>query len=131
MKRELELQILDLYRRYPQPRSFSEEVELTAWNGVVINTEDFFMLARPVDIYDPQERWRDAFPIYHRLCQNCWLITIYCGISQNNPCNFAPYTLPYIAWSRRDRPLRIYETSKLLPRCDSLITPKTPFSHPV
>jgi hypothetical protein len=131
VKRELENQILDLYRRYPQPRSFAEEVELTAWNGVVINTEDFFMLARPVDIYDPEERWRDVAYAYHMLFQNCWLITIYCGISQNNPCNFAPYTLPFIAWSRRDRPLRIYETSKLLPRCDSLTTKKTPFSHPV
>ena len=130
MKRELELQILNLYRRYPQPRSFSEEVELTAWNGVVVNTEDFFMLARPVDIHDPEERWRDAAHTYHRLCQNCWLITIYCGISQNNPCNFAPYQLPYIAWSRRDRPLRVYSTSKLLPRCDSLTIPKTPSSHP-
>jgi len=118
VKRELELQILDLYRRYPQPRSFSEEVELTAWNGVVVNTEDFFLLARPVDIHDPEERWRDAAHTYHRLCQNCWLITIYCGISQNNPCNFAPYILPFIAWSRRDRPLRIYETSKLQTRCD-------------
>lgn len=131
MKRELELQIIDLYRRYPQPRTFSEEVELTAWNGVVINTEDFFMLARPVDIHDPEERWRDAAHTYHRLCQNCWLIAIYCGISQNNPCNFVPYTLPFIAWSRRDRPLRIYETSKLLPRCDSLTTKKIPFSPPV
>jgi hypothetical protein len=28
VNRELELQILDLYRRYPQPRSFAEEVEL-------------------------------------------------------------------------------------------------------
>jgi hypothetical protein len=131
MKRELELQILDLYRRYPQPRSWGEEVELTAWNGVVINTHDFFMLARPVDIHDPDEGWRDAAHAYHRSCQNCWLITIYCGISQNNPCKFAPYTLPYIAWSRRDRPLRIYETSKLLPRCDSLTTPKTQSCHPV
>ncbi len=131
MKHELELQILDLYRRHPQPRSFTEEVELTAWNGVVINTEDFFMLARPVDIYDPEERWRDAAHAYHRLRQNCWLITIYCGISQNNPCNFAPYTLPYIAWSRRNSPLRIYETSKLHSRCDSLTTPKTQSCHPV
>jgi len=92
MKRELELQIIDLYRRYPQPRSFAEEVELTAWNGVVINTEDFFMLARPVDIHDPEER--------------------------------------YIAWSRRDRPLRVYSTSKLHKRCDLLTIPKTPSSHP-
>jgi hypothetical protein len=130
MKRELELQILDLYRRYPQARSFAEEVELTAWNGVVINTHDFFMLARPVDIHDPDERWRDPAHAYHRLCQNCWLITIYCGISQNNPCNFAPYQLPYIAWSRRDRPLRVYSTSKLHKRCDLLTIPKTPSSHP-
>jgi hypothetical protein len=129
MKRELELQILDLYRRYPQSRSFAEEVELTAWNGVVINTEDFFMLARPVDIHDPQERWRDAAHTYNRLCQNCWLITIYCGISQNNPCHFAPYTLPLVAWSRRNRPLRIYETSKIQPRCDSLTTLSTPSSR--
>ena len=131
MNRQIELQILDLYRRYPQPRSFAEEVELTAWNGVVINTEEFFMLARPVDIHDPQERWRDPVYFYHRLRQNCWFITIYCGISQNNPCNFAPYPLPYVAWSRRDRPLRIYETSKLHTRCDSLTTKKTPFSPPV
>lgn len=129
MKRELELQILDLYRRYPQPRTFAEEVELTAWNGVVINTEDFFMLARPVDVFDPEERWRDAAHIYNRECQNCWLITIYCGISQNNPCNFAPYPLPFVAWSRRDRPIRIYETSKIYHKCDSLTTLSTPSSH--
>ena len=131
MKRELELQILDLYRRYPQTRSFAEEVELTAWNnGVVVNTEDFFMLARPVDIHDPEERWRDPAHIYHMLCQNCWLITIYCGISQNNPCNFAPYELPLIAWSRRDRLLRVYETTKLRSRCDLLTTKKIQSFHP-
>ena len=130
MKRELELQILNLYRRYPQTRSFAEEVELTAWNGVVINTHDFFMLARPVDVHDPDERWRDAAYTYNRLRQNCWLITIYCGIIQNNPCHFVPYTLPLIAWSRRNRPLRIYETSKIKPRCDSLTTNSTPSSLP-
>jgi hypothetical protein len=121
VKRELELQILDLYRRYPQPRSFAEEVELTAWNGVVINTEDFFMLARPVDIHDPEERWRDAAHTYHRLCQNCWLITIYCGISQNNPCNFAPMQLPFVAWSRRDGRVRVYPTEKIRQRCDTFL----------
>lgn len=127
MNRQIELQIAKLYRLYPQPRSFAEEVELTAWNGVVINTHNFFMLARPVDIHDSEERWRDAAHTYHRLCQNCWLITIYCGISQNNPCHFAPYPLPLVAWSRRNRPLRIYETSKIQPRCDSLTTKPTPF----
>jgi hypothetical protein len=123
-------QIADLYARYPQPRSFSEEVEAHAWHGFVLNLPDLVMLARPVDIFDPKERWRDPHHIWTREQQNCWFITLYCGVSQNNPCNYAPYRLPYVAWSRRNRPLRIYETSKLLTRCDSLTTPKTPLPPP-
>jgi len=126
VNRELELQILNLYRRYPQTRSFAEEVGLTAWNGVVVNTEDFFLLTRPVDIYDPEERWRDASYTYNRSRQNCWFVTIYGGISQKNPFSFVPYALPLVAWSRRDNPARIYEAVKIQKRCDLLTTRTIP-----
>lgn len=129
MNRELELQILNLYRLYPQTRSFAEEVGLTAWNGLVINTECFFMLARPVDIHDPAERWRNASYIYDRERQNCWFISIYGGISQKNPFSFLPYALPLVAWSRRNRPLRIYEALKTQKRCVLLTTRTIPSSQ--
>jgi len=111
----------DLYRRYPQPRSFAEDVELHAWNGVAIVLPEFVMLARPVDIHDPEERWDDPSHRYHPLWWNCWFIHLFCGISQNNPCNFAPVRLPWIAWSRRDGRVRVYETLKLQRKCESLI----------
>ena len=28
--------VAELYRRYPQPRTFAEDVELNAWHGVAI-----------------------------------------------------------------------------------------------
>ena len=124
-------QVAELYRRYPQPRSFAEDVELHAWNGVAIVLPHFIMLARPVDIHDPEERWRDPAHRYNILGCDCWFIHTYCGISQNNPCNYAPMELPYIAWSRRDRPPKIYPTAKLQRKCEFLIPSKTRSSHPV
>jgi hypothetical protein len=118
-------QIEDLYARFPQPRSFAEEVEAHAWHGFVLNLPDLVMLARPVDIFDPQERWRDPHYIWTRERQNCWFITLYCGISQNNPCNYAPYALDFAAWSRRGKPLRVYPTEKLRTICDTLIHSQT------
>ena len=126
MNHELELQILNLYRLYPQTRSLAEEVGLTAWNGLVINTEELFFLARPVDVHDPEERWRDASYIYDRSRQNCWFVSIYGGISQNNPFRLFPYALPLVAWSRRNRPLRIYEALKTQKRCVLLTTRAIP-----
>ena len=122
-------QVAELYRRYPQPRSFAEDVELHAWHGVAIVLPHFIMLARPVDIHDPEERWRDPAHRYNILWCDCWFIHTYCGISQNNPCNYAPMELPWIAWSRRDRPPRIYPTAKLQRKCEFLIPSKTRSSH--
>jgi len=124
----IQQEIARLYSLHPQPRTFSEEVEAHSWNGFVLNLPTLVMLARPVDIYDAQERWRDPCHIWTRDEQNCWFITLYCGISQNNPCNYAPYELPFAAWSRRGKPLRVHKTATLKRLCASMTLSSTRFS---
>ena len=122
--------VAELYRRYPQPRTFAEDVELHAWHGVAIVLPGFVMLARPVDIHDPDIRWHDPAHRYNPLCWDCWFVHVFCGISQNNPCNFVPIELPWIAWARRDGAVRVYPTQKLIHKCEFLTRSTTRSSLP-
>ena len=106
-------QVAELYRRYPQPRSFAEDVELHAWHGVAIVLPHFIMLARPVDIFDKSERFYDLEFKYPIEESNCWYVWIYAGISQNNPCHMVPKILPFWAWARRGKPYKVYKTENL------------------
>jgi hypothetical protein len=127
MNSELEQQVIEFYKRYPQPRSFADEVHLSAWNGVIINTENFFMLARPVDIHDPEERWRDPGYRCPIVAQNCWYIVMCCGDIERNPCEYAPYKLPLVAWSRRDRRIKTYDFDKAQQKCSIFLNKVTCF----
>ena len=113
MNRQIERQILDLYRRYPQPRTFAEDVELHAHNGVAIVVPNFVMLVRPVNIFDQETKYIDLNHRYKIDDCNCWYVWLYAGISQNNPCNMVPLNLPYWAWSRRGNPPKVYQTQKI------------------
>ncbi len=106
-------QVSELYRRYPQPRTFAEDIEIHANHGIAIVLPDFVMLARPVDIFDPQEKFYDLTYRYQIEEWNCWYVWMYCGISRNNPCYMVPRKLPYWAWCNRGRPLKIFPTEKL------------------
>jgi hypothetical protein len=121
MKAELEKQVIEFYQRYPQPRTFAEEVHLNAWNGVIVNAEDFFIMGRPVDIHDPDERWRDPGYRYPREVQNCWFIVMCCGEIPRSPCDFAPYKLPLVAWSRRNKKIKIYDFDDAQKKCSMFL----------
>jgi hypothetical protein len=97
----------DLYRRYQQPRSFEEDVALHRVSGYVIDREDVFLMGRGVDMHAPEEMIRSPHVSFPRSRQNAWFIWIFVG-PINLMKSLAPYTLPYVGWSRRNGPIHWY-----------------------
>jgi hypothetical protein len=93
--------VQDLYHIYPQPRTFEQDVAIHRLTGVVIEGEDFFLMARGVKhdagfcaLSNPEV----SFP---RQVQDCWLIYAYSG-PLGVFVTVAPYYLPLVCWARRN-----------------------------
>ena len=63
-----------LYARYPQGRTFREDVEAHLRNGYVFNTPECFLMGRAVDRHAAAERVDDPWRAFARGEQNCWLV---------------------------------------------------------
>jgi hypothetical protein len=90
----------DLYHIYPQPRTFEQDVALHRLNGVVIEREDFFLMARGVKHDAGHEALSNPEVSFAREVQDCWLIYAYSGPLEVL-VTVAPYYLPFICWARR------------------------------
>ena len=90
----------DLYLRYPQPRTFAQDVALHRASGVVIEGEDFFLMARGVKHDAPFEALSNPEVSFAREVQDCWLVHAYSGPLEVL-VSVAPYYLPLVCFSRR------------------------------
>lgn len=105
-------QIAELYRRFPQPRTFAEDQLANIVNGYVISRKDFFIMGRAVrrghpEVANPWHRFSDP---------DCWFIqaaAIAQGISQNIFLTLIPFSLRWVAFAREDGPIRYYESARL------------------
>lgn len=103
--------IRDLYARFPQPRTFEEDLAAHLQTGVVVSTPLHFLMARAVVRSAPgvEDPWQ-AFDI-----PDTWLIWAASGPSAVSVKTFCltmqPFPLRWVAWARRKGPL-IYHRIK-------------------
>ena len=104
-------EIRELYERFPQPRTFEEDVAAHFVTGYLIATPEAFIMGRairkdanPALIADPWHSFDNP---------DTWLVWAAAGASVKTFLTFMPYPLTWIAWARRDRPLKFYQLSKL------------------
>lgn len=106
-------QIRQLYREWPQPRAFSEDVRAHIETGVVISLPDFFVMGRPIT--------RDADPSlianpWHSFDDpDAWLVFAYAG-RVKTILDFIPHKMQFVGFQRREKPIRYYDFETLL-RC--------------
>jgi hypothetical protein len=102
-RKEVEL----LYELYPQPRSFEEDIALHRVTGYVIDTDDVFLMGRPVRHDVPVEAILCPHVSFAREQCDAWFIWACAGNVKAMP-EFAPYPLPLAGWARRNSRIRWY-----------------------
>src|SRR4029077_19298097 len=96
-----------LYWRFPQPRSFEEDIALHRVTGYVIDTDDVFLMGRPVRHDVPVEAILCPHVSFAREQCDAWFIWACAGNVKAMP-DFAPYPLPLVGWARRNDRIRWY-----------------------
>ena len=110
--------IADLYRLYPQRGTFAGDEALHRITGVVIEGDDYYLLARGVHSKAAPEAILAAHVGFPRHVQDCWFIWAYCG-SLKKIRSLEPYPLPLLGWVRRNGSLRFYDKEDIGKRCES------------
>lgn len=72
-------QASELYARFPQPRTFREDLEAHLLHGYVFSTPDCFLMARPVSSHATAEAISDPWHRFEPHEQDTWLIWIAAG----------------------------------------------------
>ena len=111
-------QIAALYDRYPQPRTFDEDIAAHISTGYLISTPEYFLMGRAVSKHAASHLIADPWYAFPRDQQDTWLVYAYSGYSRNFLA-FIPYPLKWVAWQRRGRSLRFHELSKIKAKCAS------------
>ena len=111
-------QIAALYDRYPQPRTFEEDISAHITTGYVISTPEYFLMGRAVNKHAAPHLIADPWYPFPREQHDTWLVFSYSGYSRNF-FSFIPYPLKWVAWQRRGRSLRFHELSKIQAKCAS------------
>jgi hypothetical protein len=103
-----------LYQRYPQPRTFREDLEAHLIGGYVFSTPDCFLMARPVSSLASDEDVSDPWKAFEPYEQDAWMVWIAAGtmVSVKKHLTEPPYALPLTAWARKNR-LRFHRTDQL------------------
>jgi len=106
--------VQDLYHIYPQPRTFEQDVAIHRLTGVVVEREDFFLMARGVKHDAGHEALSNPEVAFARGVQDCWLLYAYSGPLEVF-VTVAPYYLPIACFSRRQgRGLHFYRVDRIL-----------------
>ena len=106
-------QIAELYKKYPQPRTFEEDLAAHISTGYVVSTPDYFIMGRAVDRYAKPDMIED--PWHSFTDPNAWLVYAFAG-SRRNSLSFVPFRLKWIGFQRRNHPLHWHDSTKLFQR---------------
>jgi len=105
--------IAGLYTKFPQPRSFDEDIAAHISTGYVFSAPDFFIMGRAIDRFADPSLIEDPWHQFDKT--NAWLVYAFSGSSQNI-IDFIPNPLQWIGFQRRGNPLRFYDFSALTRR---------------
>ena len=108
--------VVELYRRWPLERSFEEDMSAHISTGYVVSTPDYFLMARGVDRFAPEEELADPWRGFERQEENAWLIYSFAGSSRNF-LSFVPYPLKWVGFARRGRGLKFYDYERITRIC--------------
>jgi hypothetical protein len=97
-----------LYHLWHQPRDFEADVLIHQTTGYVIETASEFLMGRPVDHQAPEEFIKSPRVIFGKTVADAWFIWIFVGDLRMVE-KLAPYPLPWVGWSRRNRSIRWYD----------------------
>jgi hypothetical protein len=111
--------VADLYLRYHQPRSFEEDIRLHRVTGYVIETEDVFLMGRPVRHDVPVEAILCPHVSFAREECDAWFIWAFCG-NIKAMLELAPYPLPLVGWARRNGRVKWYWCEDVIRRVSGL-----------
>ena len=108
-----------LYWRFPQPRSFEEDVRLHRVTGYVIETDQVFLMGRPVRHDVPVEAIRCPHVSFARAECDAWFIWAFAG-EFKEILSLAPYPLPLVGWARRNGLIRWYRYAEAFRKVSGL-----------
>lgn len=97
-----------LYHLWHQPRDFEEDIRIHRTTGYIIETPEAFLMGRAVDSHAPEEFIKSPRVIFGKTVADAWFIWIYVGDIRKIE-KLAPYPLPWVGWSRRNRSIRWYD----------------------
>lgn len=115
--------VADLYRIFPQPRTFEQDVAIHRLTGVVIEREDFFLMARGVRHDAGHGALSNPEVSFAREEQDCWLVYALAGPLEEM-VTVAPYYLPIVCWSRRRGHWHFYRYDRFCWRVARLSVPR-------
>ena len=99
--------------RTKRPEMFEEELRAHLRWGCVLSTPQAFLMGRP--IVKDAEHILQADP-WHRFPPeevDCWIVWLFAG-DLAKVMSMVPYRLPWLAWARRDGPLRFFRFDTVL-----------------
>ena len=113
------MEAMALYLKYPQPRTFDDDLMAHLVTGYVISTPDSFIMGRPVDRFASWDKITNPYSKFSKDEANTWLVHIFVG-SRRNMLDTLPFPLQWVGWSRRNRPIKYYDFNSLLKHLRSL-----------
>lgn len=108
------------YKKHPGPLSFGEYVAMHLEDGVVVSTEEFFVMGRAVN--SRAEPWiGGSMRCWPREEQDAWYIFAMCG-DPRLAWRALPYHLPLVCFNRRgQKNLRFYPLPRMSDLCGKLL----------
>jgi hypothetical protein len=113
-------QLRELYQKNPQTGGMLNHFMAHLETGYIFSNPEFFVMGRAIKRDAP---WCDITNPWHsfpREEQDTWFIFAFAGRTSQNLLTYFPYPLTWVAWSRRNKPLRFHPFERLCHRINSL-----------
>lgn len=94
---------------------FDRELAAHLAGGFVFSTPDAFLMGRPVHSGAPHELLADPFHRFPPADCDAWLVWLAAG-DLRAMLRLTPYRLPWLAWARRDGPLKWFSFDSVATR---------------
>ncbi|CAN5767085.1 hypothetical protein BH09VER1_BH09VER1_45620 [soil metagenome] len=118
-------QILSLYEETNSPRTFTDDLAAHLHHGIVINTPEVLILARPVPSHAPVEHINNPDHAFPAETCDTWYIYAHAG-NLRTALNYFPHPLPYLAFERANQNgLRFLPLARFQKKCHGLL-PRNP-----
>lgn len=95
-----------------RPETFRYELEAHLLGGFVLSTPAAFLMGRPIRRDAPHKLQSDPWHTFAPEECDCWMVWLAAG-DLSAIWRMVPYPLPWLAWARRDGPLRFHPATRI------------------